>query len=205
MVPQGFYQLLITCAVDFDVVVPTAFTLMMSKSRLNYDAVFSLIKEATNVKPTKIVTDFEAALCHSQVTTFEGVDLQGCYFHASQAIYRRAKQVGLDHLMNNSQEVKEWVRLLMSLPLLPANQISNVFQTSLHPFTLRQFQNDAGILSLYEYVDSYWLKIVGVERMSVFRAPRRTNATVKSFNNTLKSRIRLSILDFGILWIDSRQ
>ena len=49
------------------------------------------------------------------------------------------------------------------------------------------YSDNAMVSDMYQYVERYWITLVGVERISVYKAPRRTNAAVESHNNILKN------------------
>ena len=117
-------------------------------------------------------------------------------------IYSTNRTVGItrylrDTIMSENRDVSFWVRDMMCLALVPCYRIVSVFQTQLHPSTLPDdYSTKDAIVNFYEYVDRYWLSLVGPQRFCVFKAKWRTNAAVESSNNSLKLRFQIAHPNF---------
>ena len=99
--------------------------------------------------------------------------------------------------MSENRDVSFWVREMMCLALVPCDRIVSVFQTQLHPSTLpHDYSTKNAIVIFCEYVDRYWLSLVGPQRFCVFKAKSRTNAAVESSNSALKLRFQIAHPNF---------
>ena len=99
--------------------------------------------------------------------------------------------------MSENHDVSFWVRDMMCLALVPCDRIVSVFQTQLNPSKLPDdYSTKDAIVNFYEYVDRYWLSLVGPQRFCVFNAKSRTNAAVESSNNSLKLRFQIAHPNF---------
>lgn len=198
-VPASFYQLLTIHCVHYDTQLPVIFALMTSKTRILYDSVLLKCKSLFPVNPERIICDFETALQSSLQMHWPDALLQGCYFHYTQAIWKKSQSLGLRFMEDDAGRLRTWLRQVMSLPLLPADKIQATFQTNLHPTTLpSNFSDDNGLLAFYSYVEDYWLTRVGTTTLSVFGRHRRTNSEVEVFHHTLLNRMRQTHPNFWV-------
>ena len=117
VVPKRFYQLLAIYDVQDGTVPPCVFILMTAKTRLLYDESFKIVKTRTRTQSKTIVTDFEVALQHSLHFIIEDAVLQGCFFHFSQAVFRKAQKPVLLSYAISYKELKLWLRKFMCLAL----------------------------------------------------------------------------------------
>ena len=60
---------------------------------------------------------------------FAGVAVSGCWCHYCQAVVKRLNKLGLKEDYQNQDDIKDIVRCLFGLPLLPAQDIRNALQT----------------------------------------------------------------------------
>jgi hypothetical protein len=86
-----------------------------------------------------------------------------------------------------------WLRMLLSIPLLPANKIGSTF------FLLRPEGHidhmgiyESQIKRLYNYVGTYWLGEVGPEVISVSGAAKRTNSDMESYHAKLRRLVKVA-------------
>ena len=94
--PSMSYHLWVVHGVYQDAILSLAFFLLPGKSEEVYTKAFTLLLEAIEFEtksttwngPEKIVLDFELAQYNAFVSVFGG-QVQGCYFHYVQAVYRK--------------------------------------------------------------------------------------------------------------------
>ncbi|XP_074113911.1 uncharacterized protein LOC141536974 [Cotesia typhae] len=91
----------------------------------------------------------------------------------------------LDILIEERDDMKLFIRKLLSLALLPENDIKKAFTCLL---------NDHKTLSelfkgLTNYFSSYWLKVIKPHRFSCYRNTIRTNNYLESYHRTLKWKL----------------
>ena len=55
----------------------------------------------------------------------------GCFFHLSQTVLRKIKDLGLTNLYCSSEEIRKYTKMLVALAFVPPTDITNVFE-SLH-------------------------------------------------------------------------
>lgn len=110
---------------------PFLFILMSRKTRRAYEHLFNYLKK--NIidlgNGSSIMTDFECAMRNALRSVFPQIELNCCWFHFTQAAKKRAMQTPqlMPHLLKN-EKAREIYYKLLSLPLLPANDIVPQFQ-----------------------------------------------------------------------------
>ena len=92
----------------------------------------------------------------------------GCYFHHTQAIYKKIKSLGLSNLYKNDENVRSAARKLMSLALLPIDKVGLAFECLFndHPDSLDP---------LFDYYESFWMGSLSPKLWNVSNLVIRTN------------------------------
>ena len=99
--PLGFYQMLTFHGVlSNGKTFVAGFVLMESKSESNYIDIFCQLKtiiscQSLYLSPDLIMVDFEKALQNALKQVFSDSKLQGCWFHFTQALRRKAIKIVL--------------------------------------------------------------------------------------------------------------
>lgn len=97
-------------------VVPLIYILLMDKKESTYETAFALIKsQFPEWHPISFRTDYEKAAMNAIRNIFPDVICKGCYFHFSQALWKRAKALKL----NKKRMFKKHIALCTALALLP--------------------------------------------------------------------------------------
>ncbi|KAL5246448.1 hypothetical protein ACI65C_013856 [Semiaphis heraclei] len=169
--------------------IPIIYVLMESKCRGSYDCVLAFVKNnlIPNLTPSTIITDYEPALRDALVSQFPGAQAHGCWFHHNQAVWKNMRSRGYLQHVNTNQSALETLKLLFSLPLLPAREMESGFAL------IKAFATNHGVhmANLFDYYNRYWLQRVGPDIVSVHSLPRRTNNNLESFHNAL--RLKFSV------------
>ena len=132
-VPTFFQQMYVIIGLRCGWYVPLVFVFMTKKSEGTYDLMWSKLKEhcqqhGKDLRPKRIVMDFEKAALKAAETAFPSATRFGCRFHLSQAWNRKIQQLGLssDYSDRNS-EISMWLNLFYGLPFLQPEEIGDCF------------------------------------------------------------------------------
>lgn len=121
------------------------------------------------------MADFETGLWQALRLVYPGIDIKGCVFHFTQAIWRRIQEEGLSTAYRENDSLHRYLRQLMSLPFLPSAQIRETFSN------LHSKANTDNLRALVTYIDRQWFRnsVIPVESWSVFQLSVRTNNDVE--------------------------
>ena len=165
--------------------VPLMFVLMSRKSKDDYIAILRHIKDALPIiSVTTVVMDFEAAVWNAFRSVFDPISIRGCSFHWSQALWRRIQDEGLAPTYRQRKNTSKYLRELMCLPFLPAEEIVQTF---------RDFQNlllpthPEALHKVVQYVEDNWINsnIWDPSCWSVFGRAVRTNNDTEGWHHHL--------------------
>ena len=182
-VPSCFYQLLIMHG-SFWKLVPLFYILMTGKSRSLCDAILLQLRcIVPSFQPKLSVTDFEHAFFNSIKFSFQ-CEIQGCYFHFRQSLWRKWQQLGLSTI--KERKINVWLRL-MAMPLLPFHKISPAFY-ELAPST-QDFHVSDNMKAFYQLIERQWIHGIASTMLSVYGRTRRTNSEVEGFHSNFGKRM----------------
>ena len=106
----------------------------------------------------RVVCDFELALHAALRIEFPGIQVQGCYFHFCQALWKHIRNEGLEALYRQDADVTKLCRKVMSIGYLPVVEVTPAF------ITLRQVPDNValerlhpGIVTWMNYVDQTYI------------------------------------------------
>ena len=116
--PDNFYQVYtVHCFVD-GTTFPCIYALLPDKRQETYNAFWSNLK-ADIVPPSSIMMDFEMACINSVGDNFPDTEIKGCFFHFSQAIYRKILEFGYAVQYCEDKDFNLAIRLLAALAFAP--------------------------------------------------------------------------------------
>ena len=165
--------------------VTVAFILMSRRQKKDYIAVFrhlrSFLPEPLRLK--NVVADFESALRGALGDVFPEVSYTGCFFHWTQAVYRKVQQFGLAASYMRRSSLFKKVRSLLSLPLLPHAQIREAFED------LSRGVQNGQLQALLDYVQAQWINgTIPPQEWSVYRRLRRTDNHLEGYHHRLNQQ-----------------
>ncbi|KAL0860038.1 hypothetical protein ABMA27_010353 [Loxostege sticticalis] len=161
-----------------DFIAPLVYALMNKMDTETYNILFSMIKSCIpHWEPFKFKTDFEKAAMKAVKSVFPHIELKGCFYHYSQAIWKKAK----DFDLTKSKVTKRVVTLCGLLPLLPRDKISEGWC-----YIESDCPVNAKIDAFKNYMTSFWLENESfVNVWCVSEKKYRTNNNVEGWNNKL--------------------
>ncbi|XP_074101990.1 uncharacterized protein LOC141529387 [Cotesia typhae] len=185
--PKEIYQLLTIMAVVERNTLPIAWALMTSKTKKSYTDIFNYFKTelAPHLNINKVISDFELGIMGAVRSSYVHAQPQGCNFHFIQAIIRRTITEKLDSLIEEREDIRVFIRKLLGLAFLPADDIEKAFLllVNQHKEIIQPLKG------LIDYFRSYWLKIVKPERFSCYRNKNRTNNYIESYHRILRLKL----------------
>lgn len=183
---SGFpYQLVNVFCLENNCVVPLFHALMPGKKELFYFTMFNYIRQhiqqryGSGLAVRTAVADFEKALHNGLRSAFgASTAIQGCYFHFTQAIFRRVRQsttliseYGRNSKAPNADSRSPFhlfVREIMALPLLPFEHVAGCMMDivkKLYNASEQQFVASVDVQKFLSYVDNTWFISPDVTRM----------------------------------------
>ena len=129
MSPRLFSQLYVIRVPIGQAYVSTVYALLQHKNQQCYQELLQALLDKCNEvllfpDPHTIVVDFETAVINSIHTVLgSNVRVQGCYYHFTQATWRKVQELGLVALYNSDGDFKKFVRMMDAVPLLPLDKV----------------------------------------------------------------------------------
>ena len=174
VVPNLFYQLFTVHAIldDGRTVIPAVYCLMTSKRQDMYAVLWNRLKESAQLNPASCVMDFEAAAHAALRTAFPNVEIQGCFFHLSQNIWRKIQELGLRQAYIDQREVRLHCKMLAALAFMLSGQVQHGFDMLEES---REEENLDNLSPLFEFFEDNYIGRYG--RGGRRRRPRFSTET----------------------------
>ena len=155
-VPKLFYQLYTIHAIKDDYLFACVYILLANKTKETYIKAFRILKDKRpDLEPETVTTDFEKAAIDALKIVFDKVQPQGCFFHLSQAIWRKIQSLGLTNSYVTDDNSRLYCKLLAALAFLPSNQITQAFEEVSEK--LEDLQLGHAMQELYEYFEDTYI------------------------------------------------
>ncbi|KAG0437245.1 hypothetical protein DMUE_3799 [Dictyocoela muelleri] len=101
---------------------------MKKRDLYSYNVILKHISEKVINYDVYIFTDFENALISSLKINFKYLKISGCYFHFTQIIWRKIKQLNMQLDYKNDYNFRKMVRLIMLLSYVPREKVYSEFE-----------------------------------------------------------------------------
>ena len=185
VVPRIFYQLFTIFISIGTHTLPAIHCLMTHKDEELYTEVILKIKDLfPQFQPTNIMSDWERGSRNSFKHVYPGTRINGCWFHYTQAIWRKIQKYGLTSCYRNNPELTIFVKKIMAIPHLPCDLIHSTYSL-LQPPALQQI-DQTKLDGFLRYFKRYWLTQVTPSELSVFELENVTNNGAESYHARLK-------------------
>ncbi|CAF4456744.1 unnamed protein product [Rotaria sp. Silwood2] len=147
------------------------------RKKSTYQQLFQVLKDMAAsmnriFKPERIISDFESSLVSIIPAKFPQAVHQDCYFHYTQAIYRRIQSLGLSTAYSQDEEIRYCCRKLMAIALLPIEEVENSYY-NLRSTSSTKVKEE--LRQLFMYFDSYWRNDLLLKLWNVHGCQYRTN------------------------------
>lgn len=155
---------------------PLVFAFLSDKSQVTCQRLFGILTTAatdnTPLNPTTLFLDFESAARIVAERAFPHASIKGCLFHFCQRIWKTVQKRGLTEQYKSNPAVHQHVRCASALPLVPTDQVDNVWFYALSDFQT----DDINITRFNDYVTEQWVE-TDTERWNHYTTvgPRTTN------------------------------
>ena len=183
--------------------IPVAFVLMSRRRKKDYIKVFKkLLDLVPSPQVEKVMLDFEAAMWSALRElmangTLPKVDLRGCLFHFTQAVFRRIIIIGLKDQYWKDAGTRYLCKQCMSLPLIPTEHVPLVFPE----LKRRLLASEVTLLhQLVPYTENTWINgMWNPSNWGQFDQAIRTNNDVEGFHNKMNHICQKPNVEFSTL------
>lgn len=161
---------------------------MTSRATADYVAVMEAIISYFdgNLQVSHVMLDFEMAVWNAFAECFPNVQLHGCSFHFTQAIFRKVQSLGMQVQYQENVPVRKFIRKLMALCFLPHHHVASMFAA------LQQQVSSERLEELCSYIKVTWLDTWKPQQWSIYGMPIRTNNDVEGWHHKINRRSRHS-------------
>ncbi|CAK9292349.1 unnamed protein product [Gordionus sp. m RMFG-2023] len=191
IVPRLYCQLYTIHVMYENVMIPVIYALLPDKSRETYIQLFHIVinfctLKGINFNPPNGQTDFEAAAISALRFVFPNIVIKGCFFHYSQALWRKCQALGLvrDYLIDSHVHIV--VRRMTTLPFCK----ENLAEVLLSCYSMAT--NNPSLLRFIEYMDHTWLGETALFPHTIWTRYHvdgpRTNNHLEGFHHALKRK-----------------
>jgi len=152
IVPELFFQLYTVHALIGGDVISCLYFLLPNKTTETYERVFMEIKALIpNAQPATVMMDYEKAAMNSVAECCPGIDVQGCFYHLSQSIYRKVQALGLQQRYQDNADFAMSVRMVAALAFVPLSYTVQVFEE------LQESTEDDDMNQLLDYFEDNYI------------------------------------------------
>lgn len=190
-------------------IIPLIYALMSDMSQASYTILFEIIKsQFPSWTPQKFTSDYETATRAAIVEVFPSIITKGCFYHYSNAVWRKAKKLNLV----KEKMSRKIVRLTSVLPLLPSTKVREGWTYILEKieFLKENMEVQSNLDVFVKYIETYWLKDDAfISTWCVFGERHRTTNSVEGWhlnlnNECVKNKKKVTLMQLlKVLFEDS--
>lgn len=189
--PNFNYSILTVHAVQQQQSYPLVYVVMTVRSHSIYSAIFAYLREQMpdTIAPSNIFSNYDAEMMDALKILFPEATVRGYYFHYTAAVLNRMRLLKM--LKQNKGHAASGIKMLLVLPLLPANYIRTGLQS------IKKWLVDKKIMTpqfenLCDFIEQQWLIRIGAEKISIFSLPHCVTNHIQNFNQELQNTLGLA-------------
>ncbi|KAL8614056.1 hypothetical protein ACOMHN_026273 [Nucella lapillus] len=178
-------------------IIPLVQVLMEGRTTGHYQQVFREMKTAVRRishhrwRPTKIVADFEQALHSAIETELPGTRRAGCYFHFTQNLWKRVKDLGHEGPYRQNPRLKRLIRQVMSIGYLSLTVVNMNFNNLVNARRSQRYVNRyPALVDFFAYVRNTYVRQQATFSPALWNVfdrnmSQRTNNHVEAYHRAL--------------------
>ncbi|XP_063708209.1 uncharacterized protein LOC134836871 [Culicoides brevitarsis] len=186
--PNFNYSILTIHAVQQQQNYPIVFIVLTVKSHSIYSAIFAYLKEQIPLSPSNIFSNYDSDMISALSQTFPEATCRLYYFHYTSAVLHRMRLLKM--LKQNKGYVTSAIKMLLVLPLLPANYIRNGL-LAIKKWVVEKKIMTPQFENLCDFIEQQWLMRIGVSKISIFSLPHCVSNHIQTFNQELQHTLGL--------------
>ena len=172
---------------------PIVYVLMGGRRTIDYYDVFLKIIDILGgigqIKWKIIVSDYEKAMWSASRQAFgQGIRHYGCWFHYTQALYKKIIHFKLESAYLSKQYVYDFGRRMMCMAFLEPEDLIEYFEMMKNLYRV-EIADNAAVKNFFTYVEDTWIsgKRFSPNQWTVFERPHniRTTNAVENWNGRI--------------------
>lgn len=186
--PNFNYSILTIHAVQQQQSYPLVYVVMTVKSHSIYSAIFAYLREQIPLSPSNIFSNYDSDMISALSITFPEATCRLYYFHYTSAVLHRMRLLKM--LKQNKGHTTSAIKMLLVLPLLPANYIRNGL-LAIKKWVVEKKIMTPQFENLCDFIEQQWLMRIGVSKISIFSLPHCVSNHIQTFNQELQHTLGL--------------
>ncbi|XP_078520302.1 uncharacterized protein LOC144819656 [Lissotriton helveticus] len=190
--------------------IPLVFGLLPDRQSSTYTEFLSVIKTKTlNKSPRKVIIDFEIQMINTICKLYPDTQIQGCFFHFSQAYWRKIQKTSLAEDYMSDSKLQYELKKLTALCFVPPDFVDDFYTAIIQSDYF--IANEEKLAPLLNYFEGTW--IGNLSRSGSRRKPRfpiewwncyltcleggaKTNNSIEGWHNSFNKSIGRSHPNF---------
>lgn len=129
---------------------------MTHKTKKCYLAVLKYIKSNVfDFEAAEFMTDFESGMRSAIKKCYPSAIIRGCWYHYVAALRKRMRMIGMTKLLKENKLAKKLQRMLMNLPLLPAEMFARGY--NFIKDQARSWKLSSSFKKVFSYFERQWV------------------------------------------------
>lgn len=173
------YHVLLGMAIFCNRGVPVIYSIMTDKTYAILARIFSYIREQLHMAPDLIISESDGMIYSALEMSFPKTTVKVYWYHYMAAILDRYHEYNLG-VQTPCGYANSALRMLLVLPLLPAEYMGNGLDLLVNWMDKKNIFS-VNLRNLCDYVNTFWLAVVGAKRLSLFNHTRGTSCVANNF------------------------